>query len=512
MPERVHTKFDNDEKESGLGRFVDELKKSSADSKSSSASKDPLAIYDIPSEDSPKPKGTKRSRDGSPKTADSATKSVLKGSKSKSPPSEAANGNAAPIDNGVSELRYTTSSNGSISSSKRGKKHKANGVKSQLNGGSNGLKSDVLNTNKHSTDANGQKTTTFKDDESDSPDIKPASQPPNQHLLKAKKDQLATSRRKLPIWAHRADIRWNLRSKDVLLLVGETGSGKSTQVPQFLISEPWFKRQQVPVEAEDGSTQNVYVGGMIAITEPRRVAATSLAHRVAAEMGSHLGEKGFVGDVGYAVRFDSNMPKGTKIKFLTEGMLLQEMLRDPCLRKYSAVIVDEIHERSVDVDLLTGFLKNIVMGDKKGRGGLPLKVIVMSATANLEGLQRFFSTPAESLTSSGPETPSDERRMSIQSYSSWSGISEEGGLTSPDLVATAQQPTAKEVNGDVHVPKDSADNVAIHHIAGRQHPVNIYYTPEPVPDYMDAMLKTILKCHIQEPPTRRHPRLSSGSR
>ncbi|KAK2030879.1 helicase associated domain-containing protein [Colletotrichum zoysiae] len=250
-------------------------------------------------------------------------------------------------------------------------------------------------------------------------------------------------RQKLPIWAHREDIQTRMRQRDVLLLVGETGSGKSTQVPQFLVREPWCKRQVVDVDGREAS-----VGGMIAVTQPRRVAATTLVHRVSREAGTPLGESR-EGLVGYSVRFDHQVPKGTKIKFLTEGMLLQELLRDPSLKQYSAVVVDEIHERSVDVDLVSGFLKQLLLSDRKGRGGIPLKVVVMSATADVERIQGFFNT-------------------------------EDGS----------------NVAG---VEGDKPSSVEVLKIQGRQYPVKTIHTPKPVPDIQEALLQTIFKIHTEEP-------------
>ncbi|GJC92294.1 helicase associated domain-containing protein [Colletotrichum higginsianum] len=250
-------------------------------------------------------------------------------------------------------------------------------------------------------------------------------------------------RQKLPIWAHREDIRTRMAEKDVLLLVGETGSGKSTQVPQFLVREPWCRRQVVNIDGREAS-----VGGMIAVTQPRRVAATTLAHRVSREAGTPLGES-HEGMVGYSVRFDHQVPKGTKIKFLTEGMLLQELLRDPSLRQYSAVVVDEIHERSVDVDLVSGFLKQILLSDRKGRGGIPLKVVVMSATADVERIQGFFNI------TDGSQT--------------------------------------EEVEGD------KPSSVEVLKIQGRQFPVKTIHTPKPVPDIQESLLQTIFKIHTEEP-------------
>lgn len=268
------------------------------------------------------------------------------------------------------------------------------------------------------------------------------------------------TRRQLPLWNYQDKIRKVMRERDVLVLVGETGSGKSTQVPQFLYQEDWCQRRKVKVGDEE-----VFVGGTIAITQPRRVAATTLAHRVSREMGTPLNGLKSGGDsgssalgshqkglVGYSVRFDHNVPRGTRVKFLTEGMLLQDLLRDPNLRQYSAVIIDEIHERSVDVDMLSGFIKQILGGEKKGRGGVPLKVVIMSATADIDGIHRFFSATEES----------------------------EAEKASPD--ARKHSPPAVEVLK----------------IEGRQYPVDIIYVPKPVPDLQEALLKTIFKIHLQE--------------
>ncbi|KAL8370761.1 hypothetical protein RB595_000894 [Gaeumannomyces hyphopodioides] len=266
-------------------------------------------------------------------------------------------------------------------------------------------------------------------------------------------------RRALPIWEYQEAIRKHMRDNDVLILVGETGSGKSTQVPQFLAEENWCRRRLVPIRLPDGRTEQRAVGGVVAVTQPRRVAATTLAHRVAREAGTPLGTSTTGGSgrqgglVGYSVRFDHNVPKGTKIKFLTEGMLLQELLHDPSLRQYSAVIVDEVHERGIDVDLLCGFLKQMLLSpDKPGRGGVPLKVVAMSATADIETMEEFFS-------GIGPD-PSAE-------------------TVGPSSTAELLSKTLK--------------------IQGRQFPVQTIYSPKPVADLADEVLKTVFKIHCGEP-------------
>lgn len=306
--------------------------------------------------------------------------------------------------------------------------------------------------------------------------------------LKEKAKALYQTRRGLPIFAHADEIRRDLRRTDVMLLVGETGSGKSTQVPQFLIDEEWCRPRtvQVPVSsssqsegdsgaADDGKRrmESATVGGCIAITEPRRVAAVSLAKRVADEMGTPLGSSTPASKVGYSVRFDTSTSPSTRVKYLTDGMLLQEMLSDPWLRKYSAVVVDEVHERGVNVDLILGFLRNMVSRSNSARGGVPLKVIVMSATADMESLKGYFEEGSRETEEEGGERretkrpPSDKKR------------------TQNSTDSKPQTQTGKEI--------------AVCHIKGRQFPVKVVYSPEPVPDFVDAALKTIFQIHYKEP-------------
>ena len=304
--------------------------------------------------------------------------------------------------------------------------------------------------------------------------------------LKEKAKKLIQTRKNLPIFSHADEIKRYMRDSDVMLLIGETGSGKSTQIPQFLIDEPWCRSKNVTIksaagksnkdknadgknETKKGGTTTTTVGGCIAITQPRRVAAISLARRVAEEMGTPLGNSSPASKVGYLVRFDTSISPSTRIKFLTEGMLLQEMLNDPWLTKYSAVVVDEVHERGTNVDLVLGFLRNLVSGRKEGRGGLPLKVAVMSATVDMETLQGFFSE-------------------GLQQAQCGRGLTGE-----------TENVNVKEEKATTTDIKDAHTEITTCHVKGRQFPVQMIYSPTPVHDFVDAALNVIFRIHCGEP-------------
>ncbi|XP_059379339.1 probable ATP-dependent RNA helicase DHX37 [Carassius carassius] len=183
--------------------------------------------------------------------------------------------------------------------------------------------------------------------------------------------EIQEARLRLPILAEEQVIMEAVRENECVVLCGETGSGKTTQVPQFLY------------EAGYASS-----GGIIGVTEPRRVAAISMSHRVATEMNFPSGS------VSYQIRYEGNVTENTKIKFMTDGVLLKEIQRDFLLQKYSVVIIDEAHERSVYTDILIGLLSRIV--PLRNKKGLPMKLIIMSATLRVEDFtenKRLFRTP-----------------------------------------------------------------------------------------------------------------------
>lgn len=176
--------------------------------------------------------------------------------------------------------------------------------------------------------------------------------------------ELLNLRNQLPVYINKDIILKHILDNPVTVLIGETGSGKSTQIPQFLLKELC-----------DGVNSRG-----IAVTQPRRVAATNLATRVAQEYGCKLGDQ-----VGYSVRFDNTTTKRTKLKYLTDGMLLRELMMDKELKAYRCIIIDEAHERTILTDLILGFLKQLINSTRKD-----LKIIVMSATLQADKFSEFF--------------------------------------------------------------------------------------------------------------------------
>uniref|UniRef100_A0A8C1PQJ3 RNA helicase n=1 Tax=Cyprinus carpio TaxID=7962 RepID=A0A8C1PQJ3_CYPCA len=174
-------------------------------------------------------------------------------------------------------------------------------------------------------------------------------------------------RKQLPIYQSRTQLINQIRQLHSAVFIGETGSGKTTQIPQYLY-EAGIGRQ-----------------GIIGITQPRRVAAISLAARVAEEKKVQLGKL-----VGYTVRFEDVTSSETKLKFMTDGMLLREAIGDPLLLRYTVVILDEAHERTVHTDVLFGVVK-AAQRKRIEQNKIPLKVVVMSATMDVDLFSQYFN-------------------------------------------------------------------------------------------------------------------------
>ncbi|KAJ7583427.1 P-loop containing nucleoside triphosphate hydrolase protein [Mycena floridula] len=220
-------------------------------------------------------------------------------------------------------------------------------------------------------------------------------------------------RKKLPVFAQMDDFFKMFKENQIIVMVGETGSGKTTQIPQFVAYSDLPHTR----------------GKLVACTQPRRVAAMSVAKRVADEMDVQLGRQ-----VGYSIRFeDMTEPGTTFLKYMTDGMLLREAMNDPELNRYSTIILDEAHERTLATDILMGLLKALA----KRRSDL--KIVVMSATLDAVKFQKYF------------------------------------GLT-----AGSPAPLFK--------------------VPGRTHPVEVFYTQEPEPDYVEAAIRTVLMIHRAEDP------------
>src|SRR5271169_14912 len=165
----------------------------------------------------------------------------------------------------------------------------------------------------------------------------------------------------LPITAHVRDIAAAIADHPVVVVAGETGSGKTTQLPKICLAM--------------GRGLEAHIG----VTQPRRIAATSVAARVARELGCELGR-----EVGYQIRFANRTSPATYVKFMTDGILLAEIQGDPRLRAYDTIILDEAHERSLNIDFLLGYVKRLLPQRRD------LRVIVSSATLDPLRFAAFF--------------------------------------------------------------------------------------------------------------------------
>ncbi|KAG5437463.1 hypothetical protein PCANB_000891 [Pneumocystis canis] len=211
------------------------------------------------------------------------------------------------------------------------------------------------------TFAQDLKNTTLNKKINDIPDWKKATFSKNTSFGKITNLSITEQRQALPVFKLRTSFVEAVRKNQLIIVVGDTGSGKTTQITQYL--------------AEEGFANN----GKIGCTQPRRVAAMSVAKRVAEEVGCRLGQ-----EVGYTIRFEDCTSPETKIKYMTDGMLQRECLIDPDLKSYSVIILDEAHERTIATDVLFGLLK------KSLKRRPDLKLIVTSATLDAEKFSSYF--------------------------------------------------------------------------------------------------------------------------
>ena len=229
---------------------------------------------------------------------------------------------------------------------------------------------------------------------------------------------LDQQRRLLPIYKHRRQILYAVEHFSCVVIVGETGSGKSTQIPQYLAESGWNKN-----------------GFTIVCTEPRRLAAITLAQRVVQERTG----PNRTPNVGYAVRFDDQTTPQTQIKYVTDGILLQEATHgDPLLSRYSVVVIDEAHERTLNSDALLGLLHKI-----RRQRQTSLRLVICSATLDAMKFLEFF--------------------------------------------------TGKQPNNSPN--KDFLQTGTIISVDGRQHLVDVLYLEQPAPDYLNAMVETAWKIY-----------------
>jgi ATP-dependent helicase HrpA len=219
----------------------------------------------------------------------------------------------------------------------------------------------------------------------------------------------------LPILEKRDEIVAAVRKHPVVVITGETGSGKTTQIPKMCL------------EAGRG------LAGLIGCTQPRRIAATTVARRIAEEMEEEIGRS-----VGYKIRFDDRTPRSAFLKIMTDGILLMEAQTDPLLRSYDTIIVDEAHERSLNIDFILGILKNILLRRRD------LRVVITSATIDTEKFSRTFDN-APIIEVSGRLFPVEVRYDPLDR-----DLEEKGETTHIDAaVRTVEELTGRRRPGDI---------------------------------------------------------------
>ncbi|MCJ7798519.1 MAG: DEAD/DEAH box helicase, partial [Polaromonas sp.] len=199
----------------------------------------------------------------------------------------------------------------------------------------------------------------------------------------------------LPVSGKREDITAALAAHQVIIVCGETGSGKTTQLPKIALAMGRGKLNYPPGQ-----------GKLIGHTQPRRIAASSVAKRIAEELKTPLGDV-----VGYKVRFQDRLSRDASVKLMTDGILLAETQTDPLLRAYDTIIIDEAHERSLNIDFLLGYLRQLLPRRPD------LKVIITSATIDAQRFADYFASakgPAPVIMVSGRMFPVEQRYRPVE--------------------------------------------------------------------------------------------------
>ncbi|KAJ1913724.1 putative ATP-dependent RNA helicase DHR1 [Mycoemilia scoparia] len=279
------------------------------------------------------------------------------------------------------------------------------------------------------------------------------------YITVSRTEEIQAQRLKLPIVAEEQRIMEAISENPVIILCGETGSGKTTQVPQFLY------------EAGYGHPESPNNPGMIGVTQPRRVAAVSMANRVSTELNLIDNEKATSSLVSYQIRYDSSTTsKDTRIKFMTDGVLLRELAQDFLLTKYSAIIVDEAHERSINTDILLGVLSRVVK-------------LRQDMSRNNEAVKKSSTTSNNSSRSSSSEQLNTQQKIRPLKLIIMSAT-----LRVDDFISNARL-------FDIPPPVIKVD--------ARQFPVYIHYnrkTPLGEGEYIQETIRKVGKIHTRLPP------------
>lgn len=289
---------------------------------------------------------------------------------------------------------------------------------------------------------------------------------------------MITQSNTLPIHKYKLHILHLIETTSVVIVVGPTGSGKTTQIPQFLLEQGWT--------------------GLVC-TQPRRLSAIAMATRVNQEL---TGGRSDLGDlIGYSVRFESRTSDRTLCRFITDGMLFRECLQDPLLSKYSVIMIDEAHERTLHTDLLLGLLKKILQRRPD------LRIIVSSATIEAESFKKFFTLPKTDLTTGkriyGPVKDlqsTEQLGIEDEKSASLTGIEDENDNSSKELTNNVIQDLSKFLPINRFEPQ-------IFFIEGRVFPVKVEhlhsYPPKMIRNdqvIVDAVVRLVERINCEEGP------------